>query len=239
MSRCTPIAFLALAIGCAPAYRPPAPFAPLLDQKGDLNAAAHLGTGGVQVDAAYALQDSLSLRAGFQGAGYASQSGGLYAVGTFGPGAYGRAPNGGALRWGVALVGGGGISKAVSELTITSGTGDAVETSTTTFRNSGGLVVVALRPEVGLDTEFMSMAFTAGVSYHSLFHDADSDGTGRSDGLLIEPAVVFRAGPEPVHFGGFLGLALPLMLDENAGIPFPVLLGVTVSANIPTGPPEG
>lgn len=60
---------VSLIAGCAPLYRPPPPFLPLLGEAGDLHAAAHLGTGGAQLDAGVATGDWVAVRAGAQVAG--------------------------------------------------------------------------------------------------------------------------------------------------------------------------
>ena len=221
---------------CAPAYRPPAPFAPLLQEKGDANLAAQLGTGGAQLHGAYAVSDDLAVRAGVQGAGYASE--GLYGVGTVGAGAFGGAVGAGG-RWGVTLEGGGGITRGVTTVNVRWDTPDGdSEWQEIREQNSGSLLLAALRPEVGVESEFAATGFTLGVAYHRLAHDAASSGVGVGQGVVLEPAGFFRVGVHPIAFQGFIGLAWPAWMQGEVGLVVPLQIGMGLTLDLPKTVPS-
>jgi hypothetical protein len=173
-----------LVAGCAPAYRPPAPFTPLLDQRGDAQIAAHLGTGGAQVDGAYAVSDAFQVRGSLQGAGCSSP--GHYAVATVGAGVYGADMSG--LRWAVSGQVGGGASRGITDLTVIRTTIGGQSTSEVTrFQNSGALLVGAARPELGYETESFAVATVLGASFRQLHHDQASDGMGLTFDVAAAP----------------------------------------------------
>jgi hypothetical protein len=221
---------------CAPAYRPPTPFVPLLAEEGDTHLAVHLGTGGGQLDVAQAVAPGFALRAGAQVAGYASD--GAYTVGTVGAGLFGGSPE---LLWGVTLVGGGGYSRGISTLRVTSTTADGEETtSETVWRNSGMLGTGALRAELGRRIgDNAAVGANIGPTWHILSHDALSDGTGTGQMLLVEAASVARAGSPVVMFEGSVGFAYPLWVSareeddtSEVGIPVPIVLGIGLTFDL-------
>lgn len=227
--RLSPLLFAA---ACAPVYRPPAPFVPMLEQRGDAQVAAHLGAAsGLQVDGAVAPTDALALRGGVQVAGYASE--GEYGVGTFGVGWYGADPHG--LRGGVSLAGGGGYSRGVTDWTVSRQTATDGQTTSeqVRFQNSGPIAVGALRGEIGYELEGFALGATTGLSLHQVWHDRRSDGSGVGRMGIWEAAGLVRFGPPPVGFEGFVGTAMPFWSEGDVGIPFPVTfgLGLTVDAS--------
>ncbi|MCB9683560.1 MAG: hypothetical protein H6735_00805 [Alphaproteobacteria bacterium] len=216
--------------GCAPAYRPPAPFVPLLQEKGDSQIAGHWGTGGLQADGAYALSDHFAMRGGAQLAGYTSQ--GMYLVGNVGVGGYGAFTD--SIYWGLTGTVGGGYSRGITDLSVSVITTSGTTTTTESWRNSGTLMTGAVRWESGIRFDGNAMAgVQIGPTWHGLIHDAQSDGTGMGQGLLMEGAAIGRIGPgsAPIAFEGSLGFAWPLYLDfEDSGVPLPFVmaLGITV-----------
>jgi hypothetical protein len=227
---------LSVSVGaCAPAYRPPTPFVPLLQEQGDAHLGLHLGTGGAQLDGAYAVTPSFALRTGVQVAGYTSD--GAYTVGTLGAGFYGASEN---LAWGVTLVGGGGYSRGITKVTVTTTTtGGDENSSESTWRNSGLLATGALRAELGSHLgENGAVGGTLGPTWHMLSHDSESDGTGTGQMAMIELAGVARGGSPTVQFEGSLGLAYPLWISEQdedvleVGIPVPIVIGLGVTFDL-------
>lgn len=222
----------ALLAGCAPVYRPPAPFAPMLQEKGDAQVAAHLGIGGFQVDGAVAPDDLVALRGGIQVGGYVGE--GTYTVGTVGVGVYGAEEVGG-LRAAVSLVGGGGYSRGVSDWTVSTQTpSGGTNADRVRFENSGPIVVAAIRSEFGYETEWFATGATLCPTYHQVWHDERSDGVGVGRGAMIETAALVRAGPPPVGIEGFLGVALPFWADGDIGVPFPLTFGLGLTVDSPT-----
>lgn len=219
-----------LATACAPAYRPPAPFVPMLDARGDLHGAVHLGLGGAQGDVAYAVSDVASVRGGVQVAGYHPESPGTYVVGTAGGGAYGSE---GDLRWGIAGTVGGG--RSVGETVVRTTIND--ETTEQRYRNSGVLFTAALRPELGAEGKYTAAGIVLGTSFYQLHHDAASDGSGVGWGLMFEPVAVTRVGPPGVAVEGHVGLAVPMAEGGDVGLVFPLVFGVGVTVDAKTRPP--
>ena len=222
-----------LGAGCAPAYRPPTAFVPLLREQGDGQIALHLGLGGAQLDGAYAATGGLAVRTGVQVAGYVGE--GAYTVGTLGAGAYGSSNH---TAWGVSVIGGGGYARGITEIgvntpTISGGT-DHAEVG---WRNSGSLATGALRAEIGTHLgENGALGANLGPTWHVLAHDAESDDTGSDQMVMLETAGVARGGVAPVMFEGSLGIAYPLWIAKGEGrvasLPFPVRLGIGLTFDL-------
>jgi len=232
---------LAATLGaCAPAYRPPAPFVPMLEEQGDVNIAAQVGVGGAQVDAAVATSKLVSLRGGAQVAGWASE--GHYALGRVGAGVYGG--NDAGTRWAVNGDVGAGLTRGVGDVTSRvqstiptpeedTSTVTTVET-TKILQNSGILLVASLRPQLGYEGSYAATALVLGFGYHQLFHDVASDGVGSAAGVTFEPTAVLRLGGGDARFGlqAWLGLALPLAGAGVENIPVPLNTGLGLTLDL-------
>jgi hypothetical protein len=221
---------LALLSACAPAYRPPTPFVPLLESQGDAHVAAHLGTGGMQLDGAYAVSPHFAVRGGGQFAGYAGQ--GDYLVGSAGAGAYGAFSGpGGRGTWAVTGVVGSGYTHGQSAFTII--TPDAETTQE--FRTSGGLVTGALRGEWGLESDVLGWGAQVGPTWHLVAHDRKSDEDGVGQMVMFEAATAVRGGPPgPVRAELSLGFALPMWVNRTdaVGVPVPLVVGLGVTGDL-------
>jgi hypothetical protein len=214
--------------GCAPAYRPPTPFVPMLLEKGDLSTGVRYGTGGVQADVAVAPVPHLGVRAGGQYAGFASQ--GLYGLGHAGIGVFGELGDG--YGWGLTLDGGGGYSRAITTVDVQSQTtGGLSQVDRTEIRTSGTLATLALRNEWGLRMEHGMVGGQVGPTFHQIWHDGASSEDGVGQMVMLEGAGVARGGPGPVWFEGSLGLAWPVWVNRTnaVGVPVPVVFGIGVS----------
>jgi hypothetical protein len=105
---------------------------------------------------------------------------------------------------------------------------------TETVRDEGTVYVVALRPEVGVEKELFAFGATLGVNYHRFLHDADSDGSGVSQGVSFEPTSVLRFGEPPVCGQAWLGFAFPLWAQTPPSAPPPINLGMGLTVDLPS-----
>ena len=238
-----------LLTACAPVYRPPAPFVPLLEEPGDVNLAAQLGVGGAQLDGAVAVSDAMAVRGGAQAGGWALD--GHYGVGRLGVGLYSGNDRG--TRWAVWLDAGGGLTRytgnfqvpnpngAVTTTTTTTTDGDV--TTTTTERvwireertYSGPLLLGAVRPQLGHEGKVLSPSLVLGLGYHTLFHDAQSASSGTSVGLTFEPTGVLRLGGGEASIAAaqaWLGLVAPIIASGDENIPLPVNAGLGLTVDL-------
>ncbi len=216
------------AVACAPVYRPPAPFVPLLERPGDLAVSGQVGTGGAQADVAYAPRQSLEVRGGVQVGGLLGE--GHYALGTVGVGAWGAQGGG---RYALHLDLGGGSSRGVTILgppdTPDAGPDEVV------FENGGMVGTAAFRGELAYEGGFGAVGAQAGLV--GVLLDASEPGRDGA-GAAIEACGFARAGSRAVQLQGHAGASLPVLtLDPNLGVPFPLLLGLGVVVNLPAPPP--
>jgi len=212
----TPILVVALATqlsACAPLYRPAPPQVLFLEAQDDLNVAAHVSTGGVDGAVAYAVDDHLVVRGGAQLGGFSER--GSYQRLSVGAGAYGRH---GLLRYAGLLDLGGGYSRGVSSVTLFD--------STVNSNLQGPFALGSGHLELGVESNYLGLGLVLRPTVQITQHDAKSDGEGTGTLLVGEAMLAFRFGSERVKAEVDAGVALPLAVQGDVGLPFPIMLGL-------------
>lgn len=223
-------------LGCATTYVPPAAHVAALSKPGDLDLALRGGTGGAQIDVAFAVMNGLAVRASGQASGSpaAPQRQDFHRAGEVGAGWYWspKPDEGGGdeasedaynllspksfhpgLRTSVFLSVGGGASQ--SSYSVAS----HVTTSSGTFWKE------ALQGDLLYSWRWFETGMALRATHVDFFHDAQSskpDARGRA--VLGEVFGVVRAGPPRLRGELQLGLAAPLYAQEATSAPFPFVL---------------
>lgn len=204
---------------CAPLYRAAPPQVLLFDKAGDLNAAGHVSTDGVDVNAGYAVNDHLAARAGAQVAGLLDD-GSYQRVGA----GLGYFSTHGHLRAAALFDLGGGYARGSSTVTISSSNTGTSSTSTTTYQ--GAFALFSGHFELGAEYPKLGLALVLRPTDQLIWHDAASDGTGTANLFMGEAFAAVRAGSPTVKVEASAGLVLPLAGSGDVGIPPPLVLGL-------------
>jgi hypothetical protein len=223
LRRVAPLVGLLLQVGCVPLYFAPAPLAPQVERRGELEVSGAVGFTGVHAQAAYGVADRLGVAGQFQWGG-ASGSDGRSRLGYLELAAFHTTRLAEVIRIDVAAGAGGGFAHG----------NDLYESkSTSTWVHSGDARYVRPFAQVGLS--FATRAFDLGViprfSYLRFdYSEVNGAASDRVDAeTLFEPVVFLRFGWAPVKLGVYAGLTVPTG-DANRMPPFfPFSLAATLS----------
>ncbi|NOY24760.1 MAG: hypothetical protein GXP62_02715 [Oligoflexia bacterium] len=215
MPRLPLIAFLLSSslTACAPLYRAAPPQVLLFEKAGDFNAAGHVSTDGIDVNAGYAVNDHLAARGGAQVAGLLDD------------GSYQRVSTGlgyfathGHLRAAALFDLGGGYARGSNTVTGTD------FSSTTTYQ--GAFALFSGHFELGAEYPNLGLALVLRPTDQLFWHDSASDGTGTGTLFMGEAFASVRVGSPTVKVEASAGLVMPLIGRGDMGIPPPVVLGL-------------
>ena len=192
--------------GCIPAYIPPAMHAPILEAKDDMRTVGSFGSHGGQVDVAYALTDSIGLRATTQLAdgkhGYDRYRMGRVGISRFQTGRHGNRS-----AWSFEAGGAVWAGAFVPEST------NSGRVSAVFFRGQTAMIVGQY--EVGRAWKYVELVPAVRATYLHTRYQSHIAGEGvlTLDNLVIEPTLTFRTGFQRVKLDVQLGFPVPLKRD--------------------------
>ena len=208
-------------VGCGPVYIPAAVNVPMMTRKGDIHVNAQGGSQGAQGNVAYALSDTLSLRATVQN----SQSVGenaddFYRMASAGMGFYTALSNsatGNGLRLGASAELGGGIAEGNFEQ-------DSMDRHL-----EGFFLRAAAQTDLAYELKHFAFGMAGRLVYFNFQHADGSDFQEATDRLYAEPVLLIRVGGPRIKAEGQGGLLIPAVENGDVGevLPFMISFGVT------------
>lgn len=215
------MSFTSVLVGCGPVYIPSAVSLPMQTRKGDIHLNAQGGSQGAQGNMAYAITDSVNLRATVQN----SQSVGadaddFYRMGSVGAGFYTALSNtqtGNGLRLGGSAELGGGIAEG------------NFEQNANDKHLEGFFLRSAVQTEFGYELKHFAFGVAGRIVYLNFQHADASDVQDATNRIYGEPVIVIRVGGPRVKAEGQGGLVFPIVEQGDVGdvLPFIISFGVT------------
>jgi len=199
-------------VGCAPVYTKPAINAPLFERAGDIQAAAQIGTHGVDIQGAAAVTDYLGVIAGGSND---SEGDNRHNSVEAGIGYYERFGAGG--NGSFAVFGGGGLGDSRGE----------GEFLSTREEAAGDFVLGFVQGDIGIASEFADVGVSGRVTY--LRYDFDVGGTGIAKVVFFEPGAFARVGSRYIKAEAQLGLVLADADDQIDWVPIHISIGLRVN----------
>ncbi|GEM_PF-1748354 len=207
---------------CTPVYVPPVVHAPLLQEKKDFQAEVHLGTGGTDLQAAYALTDRVGIRTAVSYQPGFEESHNRHAYLEAATGMYRPLWGGFGLLEGYAGAG-FGRGEGYSEWTMT-GSPHTRNASANYFRPfvQGNLAFTSDYVDLGVSATTLLLSvsnFTVNEQVHpQTFND-----------VFIEPALFLRFGYDILKISLQTGVSLPLTeIEEYSWVPLQFSLGLSL-----------
>lgn len=190
-----------LSSGCAPIYIPNAHNVPQVDQKGEIQAGAILGTNGIDLQGSYAPADHQAVMASISGnlSSDDINSQHLYAEGGYG--IFNKNPNW--LR--ASAFGGIGIGTAESRSTWHINGNDVTITASGTYLKpflQGNIGLHSSVADIGISSRFAYLNFTSAETNGQISEET-------IDAFMIEPVVYLNAGWDFVKLSAYGGLSFP------------------------------
>ena len=210
--------FLLLVCSCAPAYVPNKVNAPLLTNKGELQASISFGTSGIDPQLAYALTDNIGLMANASFLDMTSDESSTsdayhrHFFIEFGPGYYKNLQNGFKFE----TFTGAGFGKINGEYENTLWT-SRVDVKNTRFFLQPSFGYTSKLLDIGLSTRFVVVSFI--------------QSTETNTGVFIEPAITLKLGWDHVKIVGQIGLAYPLNEEDMHFVYQPGLVSLGLQGN--------
>lgn len=234
--RASLILFLAIATyACAPIYIPSAPNVPQLEQKGDWQASAYMGTNGIDLQGSYAISDNKAVMGTLSGpiAAQSNDSRHIYLEGAYG--IFNRTPS--RLRMSAFAGLGWGLASGEANYTVNG--------TPYNHASQGIYWKPFLQGNIGLHTDVLDIGLSTRSALVA-FQFAEYDGQQVEEplaSLMIEPNIYMALGWKVCKISLYGGLSLPM----QGGIAFeynPFMLGMGLQFNFPnrsksTDTPEG
>lgn len=213
-----------LTYACAPIYIPSAPHVPQLEQQGDWQASAFLGTNGIDLQGSYALSDNKALMGTLSGpiADKTNQNRHFYLEGAYG--IFNRSPS--QLRMSAFGGLGWGIASGEANFTVSNNSYNHV--------SRGIYWKPFLQGNIGLHTDVLDIGLSTRSALVA-FQFAEYDGQKVEEPLasiMVEPNIYMALGWKICKISLYGGLSLPL----QGGIGFeynPFMLGMGLQFNFP------
>lgn len=220
MTRLLPLLLAAaLLSACAPVYAPSAANLPLLRVSGSAHLAGLAMPGGAQVNGAYAVTESVSVKATGH---FSRQDSSRYSLGSGGIGW--SKPIGETGVGALSLEAGGGNSKGKLDIRI-----GATEIEQA---NSGSFGRFAAQADLGLDRRWGAAAIALRLVHFRFSHDGASRAPGQTESWWFgEPVVALRLGPPKLRLEAQTGLSFPLSGKDNVSGFIPIFLSLGLATH--------
>lgn len=203
---------------CAPAYIPNVINAPMLTNKGEIQASVHLGASGINPQFAYALTDHIGIMANGSFLNVNSDESSAadfdhkYSFFELGSGYY--RPLGSRIKFGA--YGGVGLGKVNSEYENSLWT-SGVDVNCTRFFLQPTIGVTSKILDFGVSTRFVAVSF-----------NQDSE---KNTGIMFEPALTAKLGWDHIKVVGQVGFSYPLNSENVNFVYQPGLISLGLQGN--------
>ena len=224
-------ACVVLAAGCAPVYLPSAAHVPVLRHQGNVAGSGQIGFQGFQVNGAYAVDDHVAVRGtvhstlGLEDATYYhlfSTGASVFWAQDDDPRADPKTRGAGLFA---ALSAEAGVALARGEVQL--------DGMTEAARNAGTVLRAAGQVDVGYESRVAMAGLSARTVRIRVYHDeAPTAGVTRSSAVFLEPLAILRVGPPGLYLEAQGGLWLPLAVQGDVGIPWPVILSFGIGGRL-------